>query len=94
MEKTMNKLIPYSVYLPVEYYDKIRELAQQRKASSMVRDAICMIIDGGDVYKSGYNKGVKDAIKVIDKCKDIEHIAVKGKYLNDVLADQLKELEK
>jgi hypothetical protein len=94
MEKTMNKLVPYSVYLPVEYYDKIRELAQQRKASSMVRDAICMIIDGGDVYKSGYNKGVKDSIKVIDKCKDIEHIAVKGKYLNDVLADQLKELEK
>lgn len=90
----MNKLVPYSVYLPPEYYDKIRELAQQRKASSMVRDAICMIIDGGDVYKSGYNKGIKDSIKVIDKCKDIEHIAVKGKYLNDVLADQLKELEK
>ena len=90
----MNKLVPYSVYLPVEYYDKIRELAQQRKASSMVRDAICMIIDGGDVYKSGYNTGVKDSIKIIDKCKDIEHIAIKGKYLNDVLADQLKELEK
>ena len=90
----MNKKIPYSVYLEPEYYDKIKELAKQRQASNMVRDAICMIMDGKDVYKSGYNKGIKDAIKVIDKCKDIEHIAVKGKYLNDVLADQLKELEK
>jgi hypothetical protein len=94
MEKTMNKKIPYSVYLEPEYYDKIKELAKQRQASNMVRDAICMIMDGKDVYKSGYNKGIKDSIKVIDKCKDIEHIAVKGKYLNDVLADQLKELEK
>jgi hypothetical protein len=94
MEKTMNKKIPYSVYLEPEYYDKIKELAKQRQASNMVRDAICMIMDGKDVYKSGYNKGIKDAVKVIDKCKEIEHIAVKGKYLNDVLADQLKELEK
>ena len=90
----MNKKIPYSVYLEPEYYDKIKELAKQRQASNMVRDAICMIMDGKDVYKSGYNKGIKDAVKVIDKCKEIEHIAVKGKYLNDVLADQLKELEK
>jgi hypothetical protein len=30
----MKKLIPYSVYLPVEYHDKIKELAKQRKASS------------------------------------------------------------
>ena len=90
----MNKKIPYSVYLEPEYYEKIKDLAKQRLASSMVRDAICMILDGGNVYNSGYNKGIKDAIKVIDKCKDIEHIAVKGKYLNDVLADQLKELEK
>ena len=94
MEEPMNKKIPYSVYLEPEYYDKIKDLAKKRLASSMVRDAICMILDGGDVYKSGYNKAIKDATKVIDRCKDIEHIAVKGKYLNDVLANQLKELEK
>jgi len=83
----MKKLIPYSVYLPVEYHDKIKELAKQRKASSMVRDAICMIVDGDDTFKSGYNKALKDCIK------EIEHIAVRGKYLADVLADQIKELE-
>lgn len=88
----MKNLVPYSVYLPVEYYDKIRELAKVRKASSTVRDAICMILDGDDSFKAGYNKAIKDAIKQIDACKDIEHIAVRGKYLNDVLADQLRQL--
>jgi hypothetical protein len=88
----MKNLVPYSVYLPVEYHEKIKELAKQRKASSTVRDAICMILDGDDSFKAGYNKALKDAIKVIDNTKEIEHIAVRGKYLNDMLADQLKQL--
>jgi hypothetical protein len=29
----MGKLIPYSVYLPPDYYEKIKELAKKRKAS-------------------------------------------------------------
>lgn len=89
----MKNLVPYSVYLPVEYHDKIKELAKQRKASSTVRDAICMIIDGDDKFAAGYNKALKDVVKVIDACKEIEHIAVRGKYLNDLLADQIKELK-
>jgi hypothetical protein len=80
------------VYLPVEYHQKIKELAKQRKASSTVRDAICMILDGNDSFKAGYNKALKDVIKVIDSTKEIEHIAVRGKYLNDMLADQIKQL--
>ena len=88
------KLMPYSVYLPMEYYDKIRHLAKERKASSLVRDAIVMALDGNDEFKSGYNKGVRDAIKVVDACKEIEMIAIKGKYLNDVLAEQIGGLEK
>lgn len=88
----MKNLVPYSVYLPLEYHEKIKELAKQRKASSTVRDAICMILDGDDSFKAGYNKALKDAIKVIDNTKEIEHIAVRGKYLNDLLADQLKQL--
>lgn len=88
----MSNLVPYSVYLPIEYYEKIRELAKERKASSTVREAICMILDGNDNFKAGYNKAIRDAIKEIDGCKDIEHIAVRGKYLNDLLADQLRQL--
>jgi hypothetical protein len=51
-----------------------------------------MILDGNDSFKAGYNKAIRDAIKEIDGCKDIEHIAVRGKYLNDLLADQLRQL--
>jgi hypothetical protein len=89
----MKKLIPYSVYLPVEYHDKIKVLAAQRKASAMVRDAICMILDGDDAFKAGYNKALKDCIRQIDEVKEIEHIAVRNKYLNDLLSDNIKSLE-
>jgi len=88
------KLMPYSVYLPMEYYDKIKHLAKERKASGLVRDAIVMALDGNDEFKSGYNKGVRDAIKIVDACKDIEMIAIRGKYLNDLLAEQISGLEK
>ena len=91
---TDKKLIPYSVYLPPEYYAKIRKHAQQRKASSLVRDAIIMALEGNDAFSSGYNQGLRDAIKAIDSCKEIEVIAVNGKYLADLLADQINQLEK
>jgi hypothetical protein len=89
-----DKLIPYSVYLPSEYYDKIRELAKERKASGLIRDAICMILDGDDEFKSGYNKCVRDAIKVIKDNKDIKHISVKNGPVSDILVKQILELYK
>jgi hypothetical protein len=46
MEKN---LIPYSVYLPAEYVKQLRKLAKKRQASSLVRDAVRIILDGNDV---------------------------------------------
>jgi hypothetical protein len=92
-DKMKNKLVPYSVYLPIEVYDKIRELAKQRKASSAVRDAIMIIMAGGNEYKAGYRKGLEEACKVIDACKEIEHIAIRNKFLADVLIDQIRSLD-
>jgi hypothetical protein len=89
----MTKLVPYSVYLSQEHYDKIRQYAKNRKASSMVRDAITMIIDGNDPYKAGYGQAIRDAIKIVDACKEIEHFAFKGKYLNDILIEKLNKLD-
>lgn len=89
----MKNLVPYSVYLPVEYHDKIKELAKERKASSTVRDAICMILDGNDNYKAGYTKAINDAVRIIRGCKDINIIAIRGKYLDDFLADQIEQLK-
>ena len=60
------RLIPYSVHLREDIYNKLKIAAGERKASSMVRDAITMIIEGDDAYTSGYNKGLQDAIKVIE----------------------------
>jgi len=88
----LKNLIPYSVYLPLEYHDKIKELAKKRQASSTVRDAICMILDGNDSYRAGYNKAIKDASRVIKSCKEIEIVAVRGKYLDVLLIEQLEQL--
>ena len=93
MGKLVKKLIPYSVYLPEDYYEKIKILAKHRKASSTIRDAITMIIDGRDEYKAGYNQGLRDCIKEIDKIKEIRVIAVSGKYVNDLLYDSISKLE-
>lgn len=87
------KLIPYSVYLPVEQHEKLKLAAKDRKAASIVRDAITMILDGNDTYTSGYNKGVKDAAKVVYDCEEAQMIAIKGKDLGSILTEQIEALE-
>ena len=75
------KLIPYSVYLPENLFLELKKLAQDRKASKLIRDAIAMIIDGNDAYTSGYNKAVRDAAQLVYDCNEAQMIAVKGKDL-------------
>jgi hypothetical protein len=87
------KLVPYSVYLPVEQFDKLKLAAKDRKASSIVRDAIAMILDGSDLFTSGYNKGIKDAAKVVYDCEEAQMIAIKGKDLGALLAEKIDLLE-
>ena len=91
MEK---KLIPYSVYLPVEHYNKLREAAQERKASSLIRDAIEMLLDGGDVFSAGYKKGIRDAARVVYDCPEAQMVAVQGKDLGAHLKNQLEMMLK
>lgn len=87
------KLVPYSVYLPVEHYNKLKKAAKSRKASELIRDAIGMIVDGQDLYNSGYNKGIKDAAKIVYDCEEAQMIAVKGKDLGVILAERIDTLE-
>jgi hypothetical protein len=88
------KLVPYSVYLPVDHYNKLKAAAKTRKASELIRDAIGMILDGQDLFNSGYNKGLEDAAKVIYDCEEAQMIAIKGKDLGAVLADRIDALER
>lgn len=87
------KLIPYSVYIPVELYTKLKGLAKERKAASVIRDAIAMALEGNDAYTSGYNKGLKDAANVVYENKEAQMIAIKGKDLGSILTEQIDSLE-
>jgi len=86
-------LIPYSVYLPAEYHARLRAAAKDRKASSIVRDAVVMILDGGDIYKSAYNRGINDAAEVVYACKEAQMVAVNRRDVGAILAEQINLLE-
>jgi hypothetical protein len=90
MEPT--KLIPYSVHLREDIYTKLKKAAGERKASSLVRDAITMIIEGDDAFNSGYNKGIRDAIAVVKKNEDANLVAVGGETIAEMLLNELREL--
>ena len=87
------KLVPYSVYLPVEQFERLKAAAKDRKAASIVRDAISMMLDGSSLFTSGYNKGIKDAAKVVYDCEEAQMIAIKGKDLGAILAEKIDLLE-
>ena len=82
------KMVPYSLYISEEHRNVLRDLAKKRGGAELVRNAIETMIKGGNEFDAGYN------VKVIDGVKEIECIAVNGKYLNDLLAASLKELRK
>jgi hypothetical protein len=88
------KLVPYSLYLPKEHHDKLKEAAKDRKASALIRDAIDMMFEGGDAFTSGYNQGLRDAGKVIYECEEAQMIAVKGKDLGMILSELIEGLRK
>lgn len=92
METT--RLVPYSVYISQEHYEKLRELAKRRQASALIRDAISSILDGSDVFTAGYNKGLKDAANVIYNCKEAQMVAIMGRDLGVILSEQIELLEK
>lgn len=93
MEK--KKLVPYSVYLPPDIHKKLKAAAKKRQASSMVRDAIAMALDGrDDKFVSGYNQGVRDSAKIVYDCQEAQMVAIKGRDLGAILNDQITALIK
>jgi len=87
------KMIPFSVYLPAEYHERMKQAAQGRRASALVRDAITMIMDGDDAFKAGYNKAVRDASKVVYDCKEAQMVAVNKRDLGAILTELIEKLE-
>jgi predicted transcriptional regulator len=87
------RLVPYSIYLPAQYHARLKELAKHRKASALIRDAVTMILDGNDAYQAGYNRGIREAAKVVFDCAEAQMVAVKGRDLGAILTDRIHELE-
>ena len=90
--ETGKRLIPYSVHLSESVYMALKEHAKERKASSIVRDAITMILEGDDAFQSGYRKGRRDAMDVIHKDPYASSISVGERKISDTLIDQLEQL--
>jgi hypothetical protein len=85
-----SRLVPYSLYLSQETYAKLKQKAKSRQASKIVRDAITMILDGGDQYSSGYKQGLRDAMDLIHKDDLASTVAVHDRKIADHLIDQLE----
>ena len=86
------RLIPYSVHLPEDVYLKLKEAAGNRKASALVRDAITLIVEGDDEFNGGYNKGVRDAIRLIHQNELCKAISYYEDTLAKILSEQIEEL--
>ena len=86
------RLIPYSVHLPDDIYAKLKAAAGERKASALVRDAITMIVSGTTPFNSGYNKGLKDAGKVIQTDPTVKGLVINGVKVGATLADKIDKL--
>lgn len=89
----METLVPYSLYLYPEHVQKMRKLAKDRKASAFIRDALIAAFDKTDDYKTGYNKGLRDACDVIKNTKQTQMILVQDEPLDKFLTKQLRDLE-
>jgi hypothetical protein len=80
------------VHLREDIYLKLKEAAGQRKATALVRDAITLIVEGDDVFNGGYNKGLRDAIAVIQENERASSISVDGESIADILSKQIEAM--
>lgn len=90
MEK---KLIPYSVHLPETIYYQLKAAARDRKASSLVRDAITMIVQGDTPFNAGYARAIKDVTALIKKNQVAKTIGVNGTSLASLLIADINDLK-
>lgn len=86
------RLIPYSLYLPEHTYLQLKAKAKSRQASSMVRDAITMILEGNDQFTAGYRQGITDVLRVVDANRTLNAIAYDGLCMAEMISDEIKDL--
>ena len=87
-------LKPYSIYLPQTLINKLKKLSKSRRASAFIRDALLVAFDKGDEFNTGYNKGLRDACKLVKDTKEASTLLIGNRRLNDILIENIKMLEK
>jgi hypothetical protein len=92
--ETGKRLIPYSVHLSEDVYLALKSHAQDRKASSMVRDAITMLLEGGKPFDSGYNQAIRDVVRLVGKHDQANAISWHEVTIADDLIEEIKGLQK
>jgi predicted DNA-binding protein len=70
----MEKLIPYSIHLRPDIYERIKQAAGERKASAIIRSALEMYLEQEDSYNAGYKDGIRNSIKEIHNIHLCNHI--------------------
>jgi len=86
------RLIPYSVHLREDIYLKLKEAAQDRKATALVRDAITMMIEGNDEFNAGYNKAIRDVVSVLHEDELCSRLGYQGQTIAEFLDDLLSAM--
>lgn len=87
-------LVPISFYLPKELHDKLKVAGANRKQSELIRNAIKMIVDGNELYVSGYNQGLQDAITMVTSNENAMTISIHSRTIGTSIIDDIKTLEK
>jgi hypothetical protein len=87
-----NRLVPYSVHLRKDIYDKLKLAAGNRKASGLVRDAITLIVEGDDEFNGGYNKGIRDAMSLVENDSIANRLGIDDTTVSAHLCNQLETM--
>ncbi len=90
---TKKRMIPYSVYLPAELYNKLKKAGKNRQASTIVRQAIGMILDDSDAFKTGYKNALMNAVNIVATNPHARMLNIDGQDLGTVMSKQILSLE-
>jgi len=88
------RLMPYSVYLPKDLIEEIRNIAKARGASEFIRNAIANAVAGNNAYSKGFNDGLISARDLVLENTEANSLLVgkARKTLADTLADSIEAL--
>ena len=86
------RLIPYSVHLREDIYNKLKAAAKDRKATALVRDAITLILEGDDSFNGGYNKAIRDVIATVNEDNWCKSVGIQGKTFAEYSEDQISPM--